>query len=338
MGGIQGGVDERRQRWRRFYDMNSDCRRVFLVRYQEGMPEMPPLNPDKKHERIDWAWTKYQRWVEQLDWLDDDFLPYLEVVTGTEIFAEAFGCRVHRSNDLPFALPMIRRASEVARLQVPDIGATPLTMYFEMADELRRRAGNGALLKIVDIQSPMDIAALIWDKNDFYAAMIEAPEAVKELAGKVTQLLTAFLDEWFRRYGKEFVAHFPDYYMPEGITLSEDEVGAVSAQDFQTYFLPELAQLSDRYGGIGVHCCANARHQWPNFKQIPNLRMLNLVQPEPEIADACRFFAAHVCQMHGLTRPDQAPPNAHIVLEIAAESRQQAIQAATELRGSGSSG
>ncbi len=94
--------------------------------------------------------------------------------------------------------------------------------------------------RMPDIQSPMDIAALIWVKSDFYIAMIEEPEAVRELAEKVRCLLTAFLDEWFRRYGTGYVAHFPTYWMEGGLTLSEDEVGAVNPAMFDTFFLPEL--------------------------------------------------------------------------------------------------
>lgn len=59
------------------------------------------------------------------------------------------------------------------------------------------------MLCLPDVQTPMDIAALIWDKNYFFAAMIEEPEAVKELAHKVSRLYFAFFDEWFRRYGAE---------------------------------------------------------------------------------------------------------------------------------------
>ena len=36
--------------------------------------------------------------------------------------------------------------------------------------------------------------------------------------------------------------------MPRGLTLSEDEVGAVSPALFDSLFLPELAELSARYG------------------------------------------------------------------------------------------
>jgi len=85
--------------------------------------------------------------------------------------------------------------------------------------------------------------------------------------------------------------------MPGGLTLSEDEVGAISQRMFDALFMPELAELSARYGGLGMHCCAHARHQWPGFRRIPGLRLLNLVQPAPVIHQAVAFFAG-LPQMH----------------------------------------
>ena len=162
-------------------------------------------------------------------------------------------------------------------------------------------------MRLVDTQSPMDIVALIWDKTELFTAMVETPEAVLHLASKVHTLFTAFLDEWFKRYGREFIAHFPYYYLPQGITLSEDEIGAVSTGMFREFFLPELQALSDRYGGIGLHCCANARHQWENLRRVRNLRMLNLCQPPEVVKEAYGFFAGAIGQHHGFWEA-QLPP------------------------------
>lgn len=200
-----------------------------------------------------------------------------------------------------------------------------------IADELRRRAGPDAPLRLVDVQSPMDIAALVWDKNTFFPALLEAPEAVRELADKAKRLLTAFLDLWFSRYGRSFVAHFPEYYMPRGLTLSEDEVGSVSPALFDGLFLPELAELSARYGGLGVHCCANARHQWDGLRRIPGLAMLNLVQPAAVYGEAYPYFAATCAQMHGwrqewdgVRSPEWFPEGAHVVLTSAVDTLPEA--------------
>ncbi len=259
--------------------------------------------------------------------------------TGTEIFAEAFGCKVHRpENAMPFALPLISSASQVAGLKVPELSTSSLAYLFDIGDELRRRAGDDALMRIVDVQSPMDIAALIWNKSDFYVAMIDSPEAVRELAHKVSDLLTSFLDEWFSRYGREFMGHFPNYYVPYGVTLSEDEVGVVNAEIFEQLFLPELSMLSERYGALGMHCCANSRHQWEGFLHIPNLRLLNLAQPQEIMDEAYEFFAPHVVQMHTgyvvdpvWSWPAKKPAGSRIVIEVTATTRDEALELSDKL-------
>ena len=152
--------------------------------------------------------------------LDDDSLPCLYLRTGTEIFAEALGCEVcYPDNSNPSALPLVTSSAEVSSVTVPEVFDSTLAYLFEMADGLRSLAGGPALLRPVDIQSPMDIASLVWDRNDFYPAMIHDRVAVRELAEKAYLMLTASMDEWFRGYGPEFVSHCPDYHMPYGLTV-----------------------------------------------------------------------------------------------------------------------
>lgn len=330
---------DRKARWCAFHDRAPEMPFVFHVNYNPDMPARPGPHPALARERIEWAWLQYQRWMERAAWLHDDFIPSLDSYTGTEIFAEAFGCPVHRPEDnMPFALPIITRAEQVDDLAVPEVMNSSLALLFEIADELKRRAGAGALMRMIDVQSPMDIAALIWDKNTFYAAMIETPEAVQALAGKVRALLTAFLDAWFARYGREFIAHFPYYYMPQGMTLSEDEVGAVSTRMFDELFLPELIELSERYGGLGMHCCADSAHQWPGFKRIPGLRMLNICQP-PDIvraayasfADTCGQFHWSVWDGPAWTWPAQWPAGARVVVDVGSETKDEALELAEKL-------
>jgi hypothetical protein len=333
-------IIQRKQRWRNFLDLYHPFRFVFLIRYAPELPSRPWPNPELKQSRIEWIWKNYEYHLQRMAWLDDDTLPCLDMLTGTEIFAEAFGCQIYRPEDnMPFALPLVTSVQEAGRLKIPSLDTPSLALVFEMADELRHRAGPDALFRLVDIQSPMDIAALIWEKKSFYAALIEAPEAVLELVTKVRTLLITFLDEWFHRYGCEFIAHYPDYYLPQGLSLSEDEIGAVSQRMFRIFFLPELVELSKRYGGLGVHCCANAQHQWKNFQKIPHLRLLNLNQPESILREAYTSFADISPQWHYGWDPGgnpvdwlaQLPENAHVVIDVAAETKEQALTLAGQL-------
>jgi hypothetical protein len=309
------------------------------------LPPAPPLWPNNADARIERRWAEYELMRAKAALVDDDRVPYLSNVTGTEIFAEAFGCRVHRPDDnMPFALPLVHSAAEADRLQTPELSGSSLAYLFDIADELYRRGGPGAVMKPVDIQSPMDIVALLWDKADLFCAMVEAPDAVKALAVKVRALLVAFFDEWFKRYGTTFVAHYPDYVMHGGLTLSVDEVGAIGVGMFREFFRDELASLSAHFGGLGIHCCADARHQWANFRDLPGLKVMNHNVPPTRDAreyllDALRFYAGGPAQLpvgwtppgSPDTWPDQFPEGARVIFEAHAENAAAAAALAARL-------
>lgn len=288
-------IERRKRNWLDFYDRNSNVNRLLVVEYTQDVISQPPLSWDKLPEREEWAYRRYMLQMENLDVIHDNAIPHLPVSTGTEIFAEAFGCPVKRSaGAMPFALPLIHDVSEFAKIKLPRLEDTKLTELFDLADRLKERAGKDALLRLPDMQTPMDVAALIWSKADFYMAMFDEENAVTDLAAMVKELMFAFLDEWFRRYGTDYIAHYPDFYMQGGITVSEDEIGVVNSDMFNRFFRGELCEFSERYGGIGIHCCADSNHQWQNLLSIPDLKVLNFVRDEENTRKAIEFFASSV--------------------------------------------
>jgi hypothetical protein len=46
---------------------------------------------------------------------------------------------------------------------------------------------------------------------------------------------------------------------------------------FEAFLLPELTELSNAFGGMGMHCCAAAEHQFMAFKKIPGFYAFNRV-------------------------------------------------------------
>ena len=342
-------IENRLSRWKAFVNEGKGS---FMFHVQFPLPEMEdalpppvPLWPEHAQERIERAWAEYELSCHKAERVPDDRVPFLSNLTGTEIFAEAFGCGVHRpDNTKPFALALVKSASEADAIETPELSTSSLAYLFDIADELYRRGGPGAVMKPVDIQSPMDIVALIWDKADLFCAMIDAPDSVRHLAAKVRSLLTAFMDEWFRRYGTTFVAHYPDYVMHGGITMSVDEVGAVSEDMFRDFFRDELVELSTHFGGLGIHCCADARHQWGNFRALPGLKVMNHNAPPTRDAreyllDAVRFYGNDVVQVPRGWTPDgdpatwpmQFPEGARLALDVPAEDLSAAMTLASRL-------
>ena len=76
--------------------------------------------------------------------------------------------------------------------------------------------------------------------------------------------------------------HCPDSGAPpgSGLWVSNDECGSISNAYFEEFCLPELVRLSEHFGGMGMHCCARADHQFNSFKKIPGFYAYNHVPTE----------------------------------------------------------
>jgi hypothetical protein len=157
------GIEARKERWTAALRPGSGPQRLYMFTYT-ALTDRPLPWPTNLPDRIEWAWMKHQQMMHRMERYRDDTIPFLDVYTGTEIFGEAFGAKVHRPHsDRPGACPMIFNAGDVAKIKVPELGSSSLAPLFEIADELRRRAGSNAILRLPDIQSPMDIAATLWE-------------------------------------------------------------------------------------------------------------------------------------------------------------------------------
>ena len=325
-------LNTRIQHWLDFYRLDSTRQFLLLIEFEEDNLNRPWPNPDRWNERMEWAWQKYENQVQRMDSIADDRIPFLDTFTGTEIFAQAFGCSVHYPEDnMPFALPLVDNPKDAEHLKIPALNSPPLKAILDAAQQLYDRSGQRALLRLPDVQTPMDITALILEKKFFYSALVEYPEVVLEVAHKVQALQFQFFDEWFHRFGPAFIAHYPDYYMPCGITVSEDEVGAISSRMYTKFFQKELHALAERYGKIGIHCCANAEHQWEHFAAVPNLILLNLVQPMDVLERSYETFA-RICAQYPSALPNSLdalttadlPQDAHFVFHPIVKTRAEA--------------
>lgn len=247
----------------------------------------------------DWLPNILQNYADQiayLEALDLDSVPAARMVTGTGVFASAFGCELHLYPDTPAAArPLVFTAEEANKLQVPSLDAPAIARVFRMAEKVEACLGKDVPIGVPDIQSAFDIAALIWNKEDLFIAMMDAPDAVIALADKCQTLLKNFFDAYFRRFPQCNPAHYPNVWSPLdlGVWLSEDEAGALSVPMFEQFCLPLLNELSDRYGGITVHCCATADHQYGNFKKIRRLRGFNRFFWKPGPLPAIQTFSGH---------------------------------------------
>ena len=100
---------------------------------------------------------------------------------------------------------------------------------------------------------------------------------------------------------------------------------------FEEFCLPSLADLSRRFGGLFVHCCAAADHQYAGFRKIPNLRGLNRVFQAPGPRPAIEAFSGHTVLMVAWTSEpgpydmlDMARPGTRFLFNMGAQPLDEA--------------
>lgn len=234
-------------------------------------------------EWVPWAIENYRRKLRMLEEVASDEVPTCDLSTGTQIYAAAFGCPVKCYDDNnPCALPLVSTAEETDRLEEPDLWKSPsLYRVFELADALRSELGPDVPLGPPDKQTGFDTACLIWDKVGIYTAMVmdEEKDAVKRLTAKCTRLLIRFLKELRKEFSTMSLRGCPGVWTPPDMPpwYSNDECGAFGTGLFEEFCLPELVELSEAFGGLGMHCCADAEHQFPSFRKIPGFYAFNRV-------------------------------------------------------------
>jgi len=225
----------------------------------------------------------YHEQVRVLEELDGDHVPVAKLGTGTHIYAAAFGSPVKQFNDAnPFALPFVDTAGQADAIEQPGVFDSPvIERIFELGRLVRRELGEDAYLGPPDMQTGFDTACLIWDKSALYMAMADPDEsaAVHRLVDKCARFYKKVLLELHREFPNMSRCHCPGTWSPPelGPWMSNDECGAISAEMFQRYCLPELIDLAETFGGIGMHCCAAAEHQFESFKKIPGFYGFNRV-------------------------------------------------------------
>ncbi|OPZ26277.1 MAG: Uroporphyrinogen decarboxylase (URO-D) [Lentisphaerae bacterium ADurb.BinA184] len=273
----------------------------------------------------------YRRRVRLLEEVPHDGVPYVPLMTGTQLYAAAFGCQVHCPPDNnPFALPRVSTAAEADRLAEPDLWRCPgLCRVFELARLMQDELGKDVPLGPPDVQSGFDTACLIWEKAGLLTAMLTDGErdAVHRLAAKCASLLRRFLGELRREFPALHPGHCPGTWAPPELApwLSNDECGAMSPALFEEFALPELLELSRHFGGLGMHCCADAEHQFELFKRIPGFYAFNRVPARHGVAPILEHFSGPHAPVHVLAWLSDddtawlirtAPPGTRFIFEL----------------------
>ena len=119
----------------------------------------------------------------------------------------------------------------------------------------------------IDIQGPLNTAALIWKQEEFMISMYTEPGAVHALLESVTEQIIRIIHEMKERIGRISGPLWPYIWLPTdiGVGITEDYMPLLSPELYNEFGVPYVERISEALGGIFLHCCGKFEHQLENL-------------------------------------------------------------------------
>ncbi|MCS7242623.1 MAG: hypothetical protein N2205_03230 [Candidatus Caldatribacterium sp.] len=212
--------------------------------------------------------------------IQDFDIPAIRTDFGTSIFPSAFGAPVRfEKGRYPWNEPIISDDPTVVyRLTKPSVRDGLLKVVLDFTHFAIQKTNEQLPIKMTDLQGPIDVAYLLWESNNFFLALFEAPKAVHHLLEMITELIIEFVHAQRKAArSAEFIPCHLQHYLPwgKGICVSEDLLSILSPDLYREFALPYLNMLADEFGGIFVHSCGNFVHNLKVLLEIRGFQGIN---------------------------------------------------------------
>ena len=165
------------------------------------------------------------------------FLPGFWSEFGMCTEPSAFGAKCSfPANEFPHAYKIIRSASEISELQVPNPetdGLLPL-MLNRLKIAQPEIENSGHKIRFAVARGPLNIASYLMGATEFLTAMMLEADKIHMLLDKIT----TFLQRWLDLQMKTFSSI-------DGVFLLDDIIGFIGENEFKKFALPCFKKLFD---------------------------------------------------------------------------------------------
>ncbi|MGI5819563.1 MAG: hypothetical protein ACOX9R_15845 [Armatimonadota bacterium] len=282
-------IDERRARWRAFWDMRQ-----------------PPERPMRAAAAGDVRMAEQHIFEHRVarfiatapDLVRDcpDYVPVLSTTVSAHQQASAFGCETFLTDPdgSIWSRPLLQRYDPDAALglELPAVSAGLQGASIELARETERFFDGRVGTRIPDMQGPLDVAGQVLGPEHLLRMLIEHPDAARHVIGLATQLLIDFYRAMEAEVTELVGPHCPPglWCPPElGNAVSEDYAPLVSRAMYEEFSLPYIQRIADETGGLFIHCCGEFEHTCESMASIEGLTGMN---PAIPVLDWPQFAAA----------------------------------------------
>jgi len=282
-------LDERKARWRSFWDMGATPERPMQA---AGVGDVRMAEQHLFEARV----TRFLEGAPEAIAEHPDYVPVFPTTIGAHQQASAFGCETYLVNEdsTIWSRPRMREYDPEAALalKLPAADAGLQGASIELARRCEAFFGGRVGARIPDMQGPLDVAGQVIGPERLLRMLLEHPDAAHHVIGLATQTLIDFYRAMAAEVTELVGPHCPGglWCPPElGNALSEDYAPLVSRALYEEFSLPYIQRVADETGGLFIHCCGTFEHNYAPMASIRGLTGLNPAIPVvgwPEFAAA----------------------------------------------------
>jgi hypothetical protein len=130
-----------------------------------------------------------------------------------------------------------------------------------------RLGTDEVFLRTPDFQGALNTLALMIDQTELMVAMMEQPDLIKTVLGRITDTLIEYVARYRKEAGpgKVVGSIWPYIVLPDGIgvSLTQDYMPLLGPEQYAEFELPLLKRIADRFGGVHIHCCGKYKQHLP---------------------------------------------------------------------------
>ncbi len=245
---------------------------------------------------------------------------------GVGIVASVFGCSIDiGENDMPWVAsrPDRSRLFDLDLDRLDRQGLMPRVIEFIELTRDALRDFSDVHVFLPDLQGPLNTAFLLRQQDVFFD-MIDEPAEYHRLLELITEVFIRLTKRLKTAVGEPLDGGYHGaMYMENGGARVVDDVSImISPSQYQEFSLPYVRRCLEPFGGGWVHSCGDISHQIHFYLDAPEIKGVNLGQPEYYDFDLLlpRFAEQHTFCYGGPVRsPGESTP--HYLARVARSVR-----------------
>ena len=196
--------------------------------------------------------------------------------------------------------PVVQTLDELLNLRPCSFEESDFQRSIDLYRQVCSRLGtDDVYLRTPDFQGPLNTLALMIDQTELMVGMMEQPELIKTVLGRITDTLIEYAQRYRNAVGptKMVGSIWPYFMLPDGmgLSLTQDYMPLVGAELYEEFEVPLLKRIADRLGGVFIHCCGEyGRHLPALAASGMKIWGIEAHYPETKVEDVYAAFGDRV--------------------------------------------